>query len=204
MANDLLMGKVRDFLKQSTADAHRKLDASPLVAGLSNGSLEDDAYLAMLQAYLQFFSPWETTVRELHPDIIAEIGDYRFEKNQWLTEDIATLGGTPEIPAPIHPPTDRAGLIGSLYVVEGSTLGGMHLHRSQRGPIAKAGRFFKGYGEETVPAWKTFVEWLELQPLSEPEMHRAAETAKGTFAWFQSKFDDTSRALALILPGGRD
>ena len=200
MANDLPVGRIRDFLKQSTAEAHLKLDASPLVSGLSNGSLADGAYLAMLQDYRQFFLPWESAVKQNHPEIVDDLGAYRFEKNLWLAQDILDLGGTTVIPQPIHPPADRAGLIGSLYVVEGSTLGGMHLHRSQRGPVAKAGRFFQGYGEETVASWKRFIDWLEQQDLSEPEMHRAAETASETFAWFQTKFDETSRALALPFP----
>lgn len=204
MADHLSVGKIRDFLKQSTADAHRKLDASPLVSGLSNGSLASGAYLAMLQVYQQFFLSWESAVRQSHPEIVGDLGEWRFEKNLWLAEDIKTLGGLSGIPGAIDPPTDRPGLIGSLYVVEGSTLGGMHLHRSQRGPVAKAGRFFQGYGEETVPAWKAFVDWLEQQHLSEAEMHLAAEAAKGTFAWFQTKFDDTSRALSLTFPDCQD
>lgn len=194
------MGKIRDFLKHSTAEAHRKLDASPLVSGLSNGSLSDEAYLAMLQVYRQFFSPWESEVKRIHPQIVADLGIYRFEKSAWLAEDIGLLGGNPATPSPIHPPVDLPRLAGCLYVVEGSTLGGMHLHRSQRGPVAKAGRFFQGYGDETVTSWKEFVDWLERCDLSEPEIRLAAEAASETFAWFQTKFDDTSRKLSLPFP----
>ena len=198
------MGKIRDFLKQSTAEAHRKLDASPLVLGLSNGSLADREYLAMLQAYQQFFLPWETELRRIHPQIVADLGAHRFEKNVWLAEDIARLGGIADAPGPIHPPADLPRLAGCLYVVEGSTLGGMHLHRSQRGPVAKAGRFFQGYGEETVSSWKDFVDWLEQRNLSEPEMRLAADAASETFAWFQTKFDETSRGLSLPFPGHQE
>ena len=198
------MGKIRDFLKQSTAEAHRKLDASPLVTGLSNGSLADEAYMAMLQDYRQFFSPWESEMKRIHPRIVSELGARRFEKNVWLAEDIARLGGIPHDTSPLHPPTDLPRLAGCLYVVEGSTLGGMHLHRSQRGPVAKAGRFFQGYGEETVSSWKEFVDWLEQLDLSEPDMRLAAEAACETFEWFQSKFDDTSRSLSLPFPGRED
>lgn len=202
MNDDPLMGMIRDFLKQSTAEAHRKLDDSPLVLGLSNGSLSDDAYLAMLQAYLQFFSPWETAMKQDHAGIVDALGAHRFEKSAWLAEDIATLGGSTITPAPLDPPKDHPALLGTLYVVEGSTLGGMHLHRSQRGPVAKAGRFFQGYGEETIPAWKSFIDWLEAQALTEAEMQRAAQAAQKTFEWFQMKFDDTNRSLPSPLPTG--
>lgn len=200
MANDLPMGMIRDFLKQSTAEAHRKLDDSPLVLGLSNGSLSDEAYLAMLQAYVQFFAPWEAAMKQDHPEIVDALGAHRFEKSAWLAEDIATLGGHITTPAPLAPPADHAALLGTLYVVEGSTLGGMHLHRSQRGPVAKAGRFFQGYGEETVPAWKSFIDWLEAQTLTEAGLQRAADAAQTTFEWFQMKFDDTNRSLPSPLP----
>jgi heme oxygenase len=80
-----------------------------------------------------------------------------------------------------------ARIAGCLYVVEGSTLGGMHLSRSGRGFPKGAVRFYQGYGEQTVPAWKTFIGWLDGSVDASAEA-RAAEAAIEVFDWFQRTF----------------
>jgi heme oxygenase len=186
------MGATREFLKQSTAAAHRRLDESSLVAQLAAGNLSPHAYQAMLGGYQVFFSCWESHVVRNHPDFASELGDFRFEKSSWLGEDVEKFGELPfELPPLADPvfPDDLPGMAGCLYVVEGSTLGGMHLSRSKRGLPPDAGRFFRGYGPETMPAWSAFIDWLEIHVSGETDRLRAAEAANEMFAWFQRTFD---------------
>lgn len=198
------MGSVRDFLKINTAPAHRKLDENRLVAGLSSGALSIPEYRGMLKGYLEFFQPWEKAMLQTFPAAVAELGEFRFCKSDWLLEDLAALEGSPlphatELPIPL----DRAGLAGCLYVIEGSTLGGMHLSRMGHGLPGDAGRFFEGYGQQTLPAWHSFVDWLEAQIVDETDRYRAAEMAEWTFEWFDLKFTAIVHDLDSKMAGGR-
>ncbi len=151
----------------------------------------------MLGGYYAFFSPFEREMQASHPEIVTALGAFRFGKTHWLEEDLLKLGGSfPEPPslAPFPLPDDPAGLAGCIYVVEGSTLGGMHLSRAGKFPES-AGRFFRGYGDGTMPAWKEFVAWLDATVLSEGEKVRAAETAAAVFAWFQATFTALAEGL---------
>ena len=188
------MGSARDFLKQITSQAHRQLDETILVASLIKGDLSRHGYRTMLEGYQAFFSPWEKAMRDRHPEIIGELGSFRFVKSEWIVEDLDRLAeASPPIPlVTMMPPADRAGLAGCLYVIEGSTLGGMHLSRAGHVFPENAGRFFQGYGPATMEAWKAFIAWLEATLTSETDQIRAAETACLTFQWFQRKFSESS------------
>jgi heme oxygenase len=198
------MGEAREFLKVSTAPAHRKLDENPLVAGLMTGSLTIREYQAMLSGYQEFFSAWETAIQREFPSVISELGRFRFEKSHWLSEDLRKLRVEPIITTvDLELPKDRPGLAGCLYVIEGSTLGGMHLSRGKVALPGDASRFFRGYGNQTLPAWADFIEWLEGQIFDETDRKRAAEMANWTFEWFQKKFAAIVHELQIADSGGR-
>jgi len=193
------MAGTRDFLKQNTSAAHRSLDETLLVTALVGGTLSPQFYRDMLLVYQAFFSCQEGQMRKAHPGIVADLGSFRFEKSDWLAEDLHKLGTQPPIAVveELSLPTDLAGLAGCLYVVEGSTLGGMHLSRSGHGFPMNAGRFFQGYGVETMPAWKTFIEWLEVQIPDDAGHLRAAATANETFSWFQRQFTSMAAQMPI-------
>jgi heme oxygenase len=79
--------------------------------------------------------------------------------------------------------TTRAGVIGSLYVMEGSTLGGQLINRAIKATgwaPAHGLRYFNPYGKRTAERWREFVRWADAQlPLSEHE--GAASAARSTF-----------------------
>lgn len=185
------MGAARDFLKKATSDSHRALDANPLVSGLATGKLKISTYAEMLQAYLGFFEPWEEEMRRQHPELIHRLGESRFEKSRWLREDLSKLGTQePTFSGPNLPiPADMAELAGWLYVIEGSTLGGMHLSRSSVGLPGGANRFFQSYGSETMERWHEFIEWLEGALPDDDSRQRAAFKATDVFADFQRRFE---------------
>jgi len=184
------MGLTRDTLKDHTSEAHRRLDDTELVKGLVEGSLSDAGYGALLGVYHDFFSRFEREMKTEHAGLADEVGEFRFSKTGWLDEDLAKLemksgvaerGGFPL-------PETAAGIAGVLYVVEGSTLGGFHLSKSGRGFPADAGRFYRAYGAETIPAWKAFIEWLEGKVTQPDERAEACEAAVRTFGWFEAEF----------------
>lgn len=75
---------------------------------------------------------------------------------------------------------------GSLYVIEGSTLGGQvisrHLQQHLGITSENGGAFYAGYGHETGPMWKAFGESLTRFAEEKDVDDEIIEAAKATFA----------------------
>lgn len=80
-------------------------------------------------------------------------------------------------------------MLGALYVVEGSALGGIALARSLEGLVGHGAldgrRFFNGHGSRTGDAWRAYL--FRLANASHRPEHRATiiATALATFALFE-------------------
>lgn len=129
-----------------------------------------------------------------HP-LLADWADRR-GKPAWLERDLSDLGGTPPAAAPLDlPPLDGpAAVLGCLYVVEGSTLGGRPAGRQVRtalGPTAPT-RFFDGYGDRTGPRWRSFCTALSQ-----------ARPGTGTRDWTDSLVRAAAATFGLFEEGAR-
>ena len=103
------------------------------------------------------------TLRKLapDPDVLP-----RPLQDQLLVKDLAALGLEPdEIEAlpqcrPLMPLRAPEAVLGSMYVVEGSTLGGAIIAREverRLGLTAETGcAYFRSYGRDTAAMWKSF------------------------------------------------
>ena len=80
--------------------------------------------------------------------------------------------------------------MGALYVVEGSTLGGIQLARALKAVVAAdsgEGRsFFLGYGDRHGAMWRSFLKRLEDCASSEADDDAVIEGATRTFVDFES------------------
>lgn len=171
------------LLRSSTREAHFRIDHHPLLTPLLRPNLSLSHYGVVLGTLFDLYLT-------LQPDIAAAVsqfaGDYdTADRLAWLGSDLAYLaahgcavptGLTALPPAPITSPAD---LIGTLYVVEGSALGGQAIARhlqASLGVDAKAGaKFFNGRGEETALYWGRFQQFAAA--LCPPENHAAAAVA---------------------------
>jgi heme oxygenase len=121
-----------------------------------------------------------------------------------LAEDLLTLGldvqAISRLPRCDHifRPTDEASFMGALYVVEGSTLGGLHIARALSslfgGSEGEGRRFFLGYGARHSVMWRGFLEQLDAFAGDEGNEAAAIEGAVKTFADFESWMGDWRRA----------
>jgi heme oxygenase len=79
---------------------------------------------------------------------------------------------------PLH---TRLQLLGAMYVLEGSTLGGQVITRQ----LALAGiplrTYFTGYGTRTGPRWKTFCQLLTEAASTDPDQDEVVASACLTF-----------------------
>lgn len=171
-------------LKAETRAEHdrieRTVDLDRLTATLAG-------YRAMLMRLHGFHSAWEAKAAEVvgGDDLFR-----RRRKARLIAKDLARLGMDEEEIARLprcHPPmplSNEAEAMGSLYVVEGSTLGGAVIARAAErrlGLTAETGcGFFRSYGRETAAMWRSF--GTRLLELSSPAVDGiVVASAKRTF-----------------------
>jgi heme oxygenase len=87
-------------------------------------------------------------------------------------------------------------LIGMLYVIEGSTLGGQliskHLVNYQGITSETGGCFFGGYGENTTALWTDFIRFSADIDGDDAQCQAAKNSACQTFRYFTHILDDFS------------
>ncbi len=174
-----------DRLRASTGDAHRTLENA---LGLLDPPLSRTRFAAILKRFLGFHRVWESALDE-----IEELTPLRLDRSRiaMLEADLAALGqGSAEIAAARNCRAagqlgDSAEIaLGSLYVMEGSTLGGQIISRTLAGvDWAPEGglTYFNPYGRETGSMWRRFK--TEAEALVSPEQHEGViRGARACFA----------------------
>ncbi|MCB5174533.1 biliverdin-producing heme oxygenase [Microvirga lenta] len=171
-------------LKIETRTAHDRIETA---IDLDRRIASRDGYRALLCRFYGFHVAWEGMAGDFAPD------PHFFRrrcKTDLLVKDLRALGMTAReisrlprcdslmpLPAP-------AAVWGSMYVVEGSTLGGAVIARDverRLGLNAETGcAYFRSYGRETAVMWKSF--GTMLLTASSPEVDDLiVETANRTF-----------------------
>jgi heme oxygenase (biliverdin-IX-beta and delta-forming) len=193
----------RDRLRRSVLNAHRRIDHHPLMRPLLDRSLTIEQYVAVLQAFDHFY---RSATPELEKLLCRYGSGYAFaDRRPWLKSDIEALNcGAdllfPQIYWPMPAVTGAEELIGLLYVLEGSLLGGQFIARNLRGALGLTpdfgACFFNGLGDETGRYWKSFLAYAEAGCSRERE-GAAIDAARATFACLEHGFDEVwARSLS--------
>lgn len=185
-------------LKRQNAEVHRHLETAIAILrpDLSMGS-----YTMLLMKFHGFVSRWEHAVRE------AIDGDAGLEalfatrfKTAWLEQDLQRLGApigkaaaSPAVPV-LPDLSTTARLLGSAYVMEGSSLGARfvaaHVRQCLGDDEAVPCRYFSGYGERTGSTWQQFLGAmcrLVPQHRHDEAVEASTETFRCLHAWFSEK-----------------
>ncbi len=172
---------IRDSLRQATKVHHQRLHDHPALAGILTPHYPLSRYLSLLQGFTLFYQAVEA-------ELPATLEGFSYEprrKLPWLTQDLQYF----QLPLP-SPSTASVPLlsqeqqIGTLYVIEGSTLGGQviagHLLAHLGVEPAKGGRFYHGYGPDTASHWQAFTGLLDCLE-SQLDEEATVAAAKRTF-----------------------
>ncbi|KLK92050.1 hypothetical protein AA309_16640 [Microvirga vignae] len=171
-------------LKTETRPAHDRIEKA---MDLERRIATRDSYTKLLIRFYGFHGAWEEAASAVAPDKAF------FEsrcKTKLLTKDLKALGlSCDEITRlpqcnPLMPLPSPAAVLGSMYVVEGSTLGGAIIAREVERTLGLDGEtgcaYFKSYGREIAVMWKRF--GARLLEASSPEADGViVETAQKTF-----------------------
>jgi heme oxygenase (biliverdin-IX-beta and delta-forming) len=177
----MVLQRLRDETRPLHDEVERDLEQSGAYTSM-------EQYQVLLARFFGFFKEWEPQVGEILADETF-FGPRR--KLHLLQKDLhffgygpATIAALPRCPD-LPPVRDLAGAMGSLYVLEGSTLGGQVIsHRLERLFGLRDGHgyaFFRSYGREVSSMWRSFGE--RLASVSSPGTEEASiRSANLTFA----------------------
>lgn len=152
-------------LKEETAHQHQETEKN---VDIMREDFSIDDYRSLLIKFYSFYKPFESKMSEA-----ISANGIEFEHSERLNlpkleKDLRELGMSDEEIAQIEttnelPKLDSGERIfGSLYVIEGSTLGGQvisrHLKQSLGIDADSGSAFFSGYKENTRDMWMGFME----------------------------------------------
>ncbi len=176
-------------LKKRTEAQHRSLERD---LAIDSAVANRNTYRNLLERFYGWYLPWEASV-ECSP--YKHLGQFFRDRKkvQLLESDLLSLGmaheGFAELSVARMPKLDSdARLLGSMYVIEGSTLGGQIISRLV---VKKLGfsngegcRFYQSYGTEVGAKWKDFCDFFEMN-VNESEFEDAVGAAIETFEGMQ-------------------
>jgi heme oxygenase len=190
---------VRESLRRHTHRNHVRLNAHPLVANITRPGFSLEAYRVLLSAYHRFY-------RWLEPRLAEGLTCYGLplwyedrRRTPWLAADLSYLGIVPKAgPTPAEQGlsvglSSPGGVIGALYVIEGSSLGGAFIARQLAQNLGitadSGGRFFHGYGRDTEMRWEEFCRFAERIVDDPIEVYRAQQAAAQVFEAIEALLD---------------
>jgi len=184
---------LRDTLRAATAAEHAALERTGILRAFTACDTTPADYADYLARQWHLHRVMEPTLRSW---LGAGWADERLVKAQWLHEDLAMLHcGTEAREVAWDSPRNPAQALGTMYVLEGATLG---LRQSVRSlPVAHpahgpANRFVQGYGEHTGARWKDLLARLQgVEPALWSDVVTGAAAA---FCAFRTHFSEVSHA----------
>lgn len=187
-------------LKEATREQH---DALENVVDVMNRMFTQEDYKELLSKFYRFYSAIEPT---LPADELREHGFDVEERRKLplLERDLDTLGILEEaresndVPADVPKLDTAAKAFGSIYVMEGATLGGQvitrHLAQHLGLTPEAGGAFFNSYGKEVGPMWKKFGAIITAFAENCDSDDEIVEAAKQTFDSFRGVFTQNGEA----------
>ncbi len=183
----MILGK----LKEATREQHEGLEQT---VDVMSQMFAKDNYKTLLMKFYRFYSAIEPELAKL------DLKQYGYDlserlKTPKLEKDLESLGLLDEaknLPTwenlPSLDSAEKA--FGSLYVIEGATLGGQIINRHLKQNLdltpENGGLFFNGYGEKTGPMWKEFCEIITGFGMRVNQDETIVESAKETFDSFKN------------------
>jgi len=199
----IAVNPLRTRLRQATAQIHERLHGHEGLGAAASGAMARDDYRLLLARLWGFHRAFEKTLDEAARSLALDMVTADRARAPMLEADLTTLGLDPreitQLPVCEHifRPTDEASFMGALYVVEGSTLGGLHIARALSslfdGPEGEGRTFFRGYGERHSLMWRGFLARLDAFAGDEACEASAIEGAVRTFADFEMWMDGWRR-----------
>ena len=171
-------------LRRETAWDHEAVEG---VMPLMTQELDSKEYVACLSRMYGVVAAWEEQAYREAPGWLR-VSLAERKRLGMLDRDLAFFGHVPSEERSTLPAIDDVpSLLGAMYVMEGSTLGGQqiarHVEKCMGLTTGVGNAYFVGHGDQTGRRWKEFCLMLETK-VPESDAEAVVQGAKAMFATF--------------------
>jgi heme oxygenase len=182
-------------LRAATATTHERMHAHPGFEAAAAGTIELSEYRRLLGRLYGFHRPFEEIARSAAEAFKVDLDMNARARSALLVADLQTIGFAPSAAAtlPLWRPSlrlvSKGSFLGALYVLEGSTLGGVQIARALKDRVGNgvenALLFFVGREKRQGAMWRELVQELESFGEDNEEAMKAEDAAVATFKAFE-------------------
>jgi len=169
-------------LRAATRDVHDRLELDLDVLQRSRSA---PSYAALLVGFRSVYRPLEQALTACAATLLTVPDWPQRHKCGWLDADLAALGVGRDEPAADVPAVRTAeDVAGTLYVMEGATLGGAVVVRELAAafPVLPPHEFFSSYGASRGVRWRDFRRHVEALERRGADRDAVVAAATATFA----------------------
>lgn len=192
---------ILEKLRAETRGDHDELEATGLSGKIMDGSLSTEEYKKLIRVHYLVHRSLEEQLERLNvSQHFPELNHEERKKLPLIQEDLKELdieetelqkvqpaGNVPRTEVPY-------GLLGTMYVMEGATLGGMvivkSLKKNEQLKEVNSFHYFGCYGVDTGKQWKSFLEVLKKEGNKPEAQEQVISAAKQTYQYFKSNFKE--------------
>lgn len=176
---------IRERIKIETAKHHEAVESVGYSGQIMSGHLTLDEYKKLILTNLVLNKAFETQWNNLPFTLPTTLLLEQRRKTEALEQDAKILGvSIPQKSDITFPASSYATFLGTLYVFEGSTLGGAIIYKQLKTNTNLTDiedfNFYTCYGEQLGSLWKVFLEHL-TQLTDAEQIESAISAAKTTF-----------------------
>ncbi|TVZ53328.1 biliverdin-producing heme oxygenase [Dokdonia sp. Hel_I_53] len=185
---------ILEKLKADTFEIHKEVEKDNLAKFIMDESITQTQYEILLRQNFKVYKAVEDFVNSHYDILPQELKAFTgYEKTNRLAKDINSFSNLP-LPQPykIASNRDLATVIGLLYVIEGSMLGGMMMSKKIQSCAhlshIDTHHFYHSNVKESAARWKNFKAVLTSITFSDQESENAVASAMKTFSLFQESY----------------
>lgn len=166
-------------LRAATRDVHARAEER---LDVLHRCRDRHAYVQLIQGLHSVYAPLEDAVQAC-PATVATVPDWaERRKTPWLDEDLAALGVAPAPPSAAPAVRRAEDVVGTVYVMEGATLGGAVVLRSLTAlPVPPPHRFFTAYAVRRQEMWRSFRQHVARLEVTALDRGIVVDAATRTF-----------------------
>lgn len=178
-------------LKARTENLHRQVEEDNLASHILDHSIKPMQYEQLLIQNYRAYATLEHFLKENKEVLPEELQSFiDGKKTAAIAEDLKHFRtAPPERTSDFKPETvSPEALIGILYVIEGSMLGGLmiqqHLDSCEGLRDIRHHHFFGGDPKESIARWRSFMKAVNSKEYTHGEIDEAVDAAHEAFALF--------------------
>jgi heme oxygenase len=185
---------IRNALRKATDPIHQRLHAHKGLSSVADGTINRADYEMLLLRLYGFHKPFDGSFDHMDRILHKELELAERRRASSIVADLSALGcpssviESVEICGAVDIPRDIPRFLGALYVVEGSTLGGLQLARALDpllGNRREGRQFFLGYGARHGHMWQQFLRILDEYACDPSAQEPIIAGALETFSIFE-------------------